>query len=82
MLGKDLNWICLLMITLVMDLSDGCPSEENRDLAIEAAYKFIIEKLGFKPNQKFFGTGPSLYLAAKHKEVGGIILETPFTFGF
>ena len=83
---KGSHWDLLAYDYPGYGLSDGSPSEENCYLAIEAAYKFIIEKLGFKPNQivlwgRSLGTGPTLHIA-ETKEVGGIILESPFTSAF
>ena len=67
-------------------LSRGNPSEQGCYDAIDAVYEELNLGLGRDPSKiiawgRSLGTGPSLYLAAKHK-VGGLILETPFLSAF
>ena len=67
-------------------ISTGNPSEQGCYQAIEATYKYATETLG-RPASKVvlwgrsLGTGPSCYLAAR-KEIGGLLLETPFLSAF
>ena len=67
-------------------LSEGNPSEQGCYDAIDAVYEELYLRNGRDPSRiiawgRSLGTGPSLYLAAKHK-VGGLILETPFLSAF
>ena len=67
-------------------LSEGKPSEEGCFDAVEAVYNKVIEDFERNPKNiilwgRSLGTGPSLFLASK-KDVGGLVLETPFLSAF
>ncbi len=66
--------------------SSGCASESGVYAAAEAAYAFLIEKKGVKPEDiilygRSLGGGPTSYLASKYP-VGGVILEATFISAF
>jgi pimeloyl-ACP methyl ester carboxylesterase len=67
--------------------STGTPSDVNLLYDIEAAYTFLIEKLGYKWHNiilygRSIGSGPSTYLAAHPSfKVGGLILHSPIASG-
>ena len=63
--------------------SQGKPSEANLYLDAEAAYRYLIERRKFKPEQivvmgSSLGSAVATYLAEKER-VGGLILQKPFT---
>merc|ERR1712059_131965 len=62
--------------------SEGKPSERNLYADIDAAWYLMIIWLEIDPENillygNFFGTGPSIDLACRHK-AAGMILEAPF----
>lgn len=65
-------------------LSDGSrPSERGTYRDIEAAYRHLIDNLGYRPEDivvygRSIGSGPSVWLASRYP-VGGLILESPMT---
>ena len=63
-------------------LSDGSPDEEGCYRNVHRLYDWLIEKLGFRPEEIIvngfsIGTGPATELAAT-RPCGGLILEAPF----
>ncbi len=67
-------------------LSDGKPSTEGANRAIEAAYRHLVEDRKIPPGRivlfgRSVGGGPSMHLAAR-KPVGGVILQSPFVSAF
>ena len=66
--------------------SEGRASVKNAYEDIEAAYKYLTEKLKVEPGRiivygRSVGASPSVYLATKEK-FAGLILESPFTSVF
>ncbi len=62
--------------------SDGSPTEEGCYRNVHRLYDWLVETLGFKPEDIIvdgfsIGSGPATELAAT-KPVGGLILEAPF----
>ena len=67
-------------------LSEGKSSEQGCSDAVEAVYDYAVNELERKPEDiiiwgRSLGTGPSLFLASR-REIGGLILETPFLSAF
>ncbi|MEM1221600.1 MAG: alpha/beta hydrolase [Verrucomicrobiota bacterium] len=67
-------------------LSSGKATEKGAYAAIEAAYKYANETLGYQPEDiilygRSLGSGPSCWLATQHR-FGGIILDGAFTSTF
>jgi fermentation-respiration switch protein FrsA (DUF1100 family) len=63
--------------------SEGKPTEKNTYDDITAAYDYLTETLGTRPERilvlgRSIGSGPSVWLAAQ-RPVGGLILEGAFT---
>lgn len=61
-------------------LSEGIASEENCIMAIDAAYEYLLKL--FPPNRivafgRSIGTGPTIDLAMRHKEMRGVVLQSP-----
>lgn len=61
-------------------LSEGQPSEENCIASIDAAYEYLLRL--FQPNRivvfgRSIGTGPTIDLAMRHKEIRGVVLQSP-----
>jgi pimeloyl-ACP methyl ester carboxylesterase len=66
--------------------SSGQPSENGCYAAIEAAYKYATETLGYQPGQitlygRSLGSGPSSWLAER-EPVSGLIFDGAFTSTF
>lgn len=67
--------------------SAGSPSEKGVYASADAAYEFLtVEKHVADTNivimGKSIGSGPACYLAEKHPDVGGLILQSGFTSAF
>ncbi len=67
-------------------ISSGRPSESAIYQTVEAVYDYMITTLAIAPEKilaygRSLGSGPSVHLA-KHKKVGGLVLEAPFTSVF
>ena len=67
-------------------LSQGKPSERHVYADIDAAYDYLVGKLGVVPDRivaygRSLGAGASVDLAAR-RPVGGVILESPFLTAF
>ncbi len=65
-------------------MSSGHPDEQSVYTAAEAAYRYLTEKAGVRPEDiiiygRSIGSGPSCYLAQMHPEVGGLVIECGFT---
>lgn len=68
-------------------LTPGRPSEAGTYAAAEAAWNYATGPLGYPPGRIFhlgrsLGGGPALWLAARHPDCGGVILESSFTSAF
>jgi len=68
-------------------LTPGPPSEQGSYAAAEAAWNHATTRLGFAPTEivhygRSLGSGPAFWLATRHPECGGIILEGAFTSAF
>lgn len=66
--------------------SSGQPSEAGSYAAIEAAYRYATETLGYRPEQitlygRSLGSGPSAWLAER-EPVAGLIFDGAFTSTF
>jgi len=68
--------------------SSGVPLESNTYLDIEIVYKWVTENVVQDRNEREIvlygqsvGSGPSCYLCAKNKNVGGLILHSPIMSG-
>lgn len=68
--------------------SGGVPLEENTYKDIEAVYQYVLDHVVTDGNERNIvlygqsvGGGPSCYLAAKKKDVGGLILHSAFMSG-
>ncbi len=66
--------------------SSGKPTEQAVFDNAEAVYDYLTTKRGIAPERiivwgRSIGSGPSTYLAAKHK-VGGLVIESGFTSAF
>lgn len=62
----------------------GEPSEEAAYAAIDAAFEYLTEQMGFEPKHiiacgRSLGGGPSCELAMKTPDLGGLILQCTFT---
>ncbi len=67
-------------------LSDGKPSQSRSYKDIEAAYRYLNDKLHIPPKKiiaygRSLGGGPTVELASKYP-VGGVILEATFTSAY
>ena len=66
--------------------SGGVPEENNTYSDIKAVYKYCIEHVSPNPMNivlygQSVGSGPVCHLAYKNKNLGGIVLHSPFTSG-
>lgn len=66
--------------------SSGSPSETNAYADIDAAFEYLVNKKGLRPDKiilhgRSLGGGVAVDLAAR-REVGGLILESTFTSAF
>lgn len=66
--------------------SQGTPTEQNAYGDIDAAYHYLIQKLGISPNRiiiygRSVGSGPSVDLASR-VPAAGLVLESPFVTAF
>ena len=67
--------------------SGGIPLEANTYRDIKMVYKYTVDQVagGDESNIVVYGqsvgSGPSCYIASKRKNVGGLVLHSPFTSG-
>ncbi len=66
--------------------STGTPSERNTYRDVTAAYGYLVDRAGVKPETiiahgRSVGAGPACYLATK-EPIGGLILESAFVSAF
>lgn len=66
--------------------SEGMPSERNAYEDIDAAYRYLTEKLGISPSQiiaygRSVGGGSAIDLASR-KPLGGLVVESSFVTAF
>ena len=66
--------------------SQGNPSEQNAYQDMEAAYRYLTERLGISPSHmilygRSLGSGTSVEIASR-EPIAGLILESPFTSTF
>jgi len=67
-------------------ISDGSPSEESCYSAIQAAYDYLVVELEVDPSRivvmgRSIGSGPSVDLVSRHREIHGMILKSPIESG-
>ncbi|CAD7957846.1 unnamed protein product [Amoebophrya sp. A120] len=67
-------------------LSDGEPTEQGCYRSVNAAYKYLTEKLQFQPSSIFvfgrsIGSGPSTDLASRLPSCAGLVLQSPIESG-
>ncbi len=65
-------------------MSDGTPTEGSIYASAEAAYAQLTETFNIAPSNIVvlglsIGSGPACYLAEKHKDVGGLVIQSGFT---
>lgn len=68
-------------------MSDGKPTESGVYASAEAAYARLTETLNIAPSNivvlgQSIGSGPACYLAEKHKDIGGLVIQSGFTSAF
>ncbi len=64
-------------------MSDGRPTESSVYASAEAAYAQLTETLTIAPSNIVvlgisIGSGPACYLAEKHKDLGGLVIQSGF----
>lgn len=65
-------------------MSDGTPTEGNVYASAEVAYAQLTETFHIAPSNIVVlgvsvGSGPACYVAEKHKDVGGLVIQSGFT---
>jgi len=79
------NWLSNRSADFLIDpLSGGEPSEQAAYSAIDAAFAYLTQNMGFEPQHiiacgRSLGGGPSCELASKTADLGGLVLQCTFT---
>ena len=86
LLWKEPSWEIIAFDYPGYGLSEGKPSESGCYEAISVVYEHLVETLNRDPGKviawgRSLGTGSTTYLAEK-KQLGGMILESPFLSAF